>query len=509
MIRISPQIQFQKKLLSSIQPALYLLWGITLMILAIIPVLIYKSRTWPLLWDAAVFHYMAWLITEGAVPYRDIFDVQFPGTYIVHLFIINLFGGGDVAWRVFDLSCLVIIDALIILFCRPFGKLAVFIGVALFSAFHLYNGPLYTGQRDYYLIMFIIAGMYFVARHIENSKFKPHLLVVGGVFLGAAVSIKPYAGLLCLVLLAIVFFFAVRGGLKWLKPLILFTVSASLVPGLLMLWLWVIGGLQPFFDILFNYLLPFYSKFTFQPFTETVLRSFSGFPSFEIIIVATIALVNIVINKELRPRRMLLLTGMLYGFFHFIFQGRNSYQLYPFVFFAFLIVASWSHDITRKIPGLLKCIMFLILLHCCLLALYRSSSTLVAPPLFHITNSKCKENLVQDLHGRVSSGDTVQVMDTISGGIYALYAMRYKQPTRFLYDAPFFHDRESDYIQNLRNEFLHDLKTRPPLYFVLSKRSWPINGYERLDTFPELREWLSENYILDIERGGYRLYRVK
>ena len=97
-----------------------------------------KSRSWRLLWDAAVFHYLAWLITEGVVPYRDIFDIQFPGTYIVHILIIKLLGGSDGAWRIFDLSCLVIIDGLILLFCRPFGRLTAWLGVALFSSFHLF-----------------------------------------------------------------------------------------------------------------------------------------------------------------------------------------------------------------------------------------------------------------------------------------------------------------------------------------------------------------------------------
>ena len=121
----------------------------------------------------------------------------------------------------------------------------------------------------------------------------------------------------------------------------------------------------------------------------------------------------------------------------------------------------------------------------------------------------CKEQLVADLTGRVSGDETVQVMDFASGNIHALYTLRYKQPTRFLYDLHFFHDIDAPYIQKLREEFLQDLKNRTPMYFVLSSVSWPISGYERLDVFPELADWLSEYYVLESENSCYRLYRYR
>ena len=48
-------------------------------------------------------HYIAWRISEGAVPYRDLFDMNFPGVYLLHLAALKLFGAGDVGWRAFDL----------------------------------------------------------------------------------------------------------------------------------------------------------------------------------------------------------------------------------------------------------------------------------------------------------------------------------------------------------------------------------------------------------------------
>ena len=51
-------------------------------------------------------HYIAWLIAQGAVPYRDAFDMNLPGVYLLHLAVLQVGGPGDLAWRLFDLGWL-------------------------------------------------------------------------------------------------------------------------------------------------------------------------------------------------------------------------------------------------------------------------------------------------------------------------------------------------------------------------------------------------------------------
>ncbi|MEK7387507.1 MAG: hypothetical protein AABZ83_13790, partial [candidate division NC10 bacterium] len=52
---------------------------------ALAAALAWRSRGWPLVHDAPILHYIAWRIGEGAAPYRDLFDMNFPGVYLVHL----------------------------------------------------------------------------------------------------------------------------------------------------------------------------------------------------------------------------------------------------------------------------------------------------------------------------------------------------------------------------------------------------------------------------------------
>lgn len=471
-------------------------------------VVAYMSRTWGIVWDAAVSHYVAWLISQGSVPYRDIFDFQFPGTYFIHFFVIQFIGGADIHWRLFDLSCLVVINIFIVLYCRPFGRLSGWVGVALFSAFHLYNGPLYIGQRDYLVLVFTLPALYCLVRRMERGMGVA-LIAGGGLLLGCAVSIKPYVVLLCFFLLVIFVTRAIRAGGSWFRDSVVLTASCSFVPVVLMLWLWRNDGLAPFLDILFNYSLPFFSKFVFQQFTQKQLISFLGIPYIEIATVAFVSLVFCFKLKEHRLRCFLPVVGMVYGFFHFYLQVRNSYQLYPLVLFMFLCIASWTSALRRSYPAVLKCTMALVLAHVCLLALYRTSICLIDPPAFHITKFKSTQMLKADLKDKVGRDQTVQVMDFLSGMVHGLYELELRQPTRFLFDLQFFHDIDQPYIQSLRLEFLKALREDPPAFFVLSTLSWPIPGYERLDAFPELAAWLSAYYRIETENDYYRIYRYE
>src|SRR5262249_34025723 len=85
----------------------------------------------------------------------------------------------------------------------------------------------------------------------------------------------------------------------------------------------------------------------------------------------------------------------------------------------------------------------------------------------------------------VLAGGTVQVLDTAEGGIHALLRLGVRQPSRFLYDFPFYNDVGHPYAQRLRAELMDALRTKPPVAVAVFERGWPAGGYERLAEFPE------------------------
>ena len=83
--------------------------------------LAWRSLGWPLIHDAPLMHYIAWVIGQGGVPYRDVFDMNLPGVYLIHAAVIGLLGRGDLAWRLFDLGWLAATGALLWAYARPLG----------------------------------------------------------------------------------------------------------------------------------------------------------------------------------------------------------------------------------------------------------------------------------------------------------------------------------------------------------------------------------------------------
>ncbi len=127
------------------------------------------SLGWPLIHDAPIMHYIAWRIGDGAVPYRDLFDMNFPGVYLLHLAVLRTLGAGDVAWRVFDLAWLTLTSLTIAALAAPWGRLAVIGGALFFAAYHLGGGAWQVGQRDFLLCPFLLLAALGVVRWVSAA----------------------------------------------------------------------------------------------------------------------------------------------------------------------------------------------------------------------------------------------------------------------------------------------------------------------------------------------------
>src|SRR5436190_18808294 len=179
-----------------------------------VALLAWRSRGWPLIHDVALMHYVAWRIGEGAIPYRDLFDMNQPGTYLIHLAVLRALGGGDLGWRLLDLGWLAATAGAIALFAAPWGALASAAAALLFATYHLAGGAWQAGQRDFLLCVFLIAGALGVTRWLESAAGARArvALLCGGLALGAAMTIKPHAIALAAALAMLVVLAAWRAG---------------------------------------------------------------------------------------------------------------------------------------------------------------------------------------------------------------------------------------------------------------------------------------------------------
>ncbi len=444
-------------------------------------------------------HYIAWRIGDGAVPYRDVFDMNFPGVYLIHLGVLRTLGAGDAGWRAFDLGWLALTAALVATLAAPWGRLAAGAGALTFAAYHLGGGAWQAGQRDFLLCPFLLAAALGVARWGERRDWAT--LAVGGVALGAGATIKPHVLIfaLALVLLLLLAPGQPRSG-RWMAAGVL-AAAGAVVPLAVVAWLAWNGALEPWRRIVVEYLIPFYSRLA-RPAVWTVYR-WSLWPAIAGALLLSVG--HALAASRFTFRHAVVTAGVGYGLLHYVGQSKGwEYHLYPLAAFASVLVFAELEAVLRErrfavaVPLLASVAALVVLLG--------STGAITVDATWIWDKERTVRLLTEDLQQRVRPGDTVQVLDTTDGGIHALLRLGVAEPTRFIYDFHFFHDTEQPAIRALRAEFATALDRRPPRYIVVMRHGWPIGGYERLEGFTELTDRLVARYVVDADRPHYRIY---
>jgi hypothetical protein len=455
------------------------------------------SLPWPLIHDTPIMHYIAWRISQGAVPYRDLFDMNFPGVYLVHLLVLKTLGAGDAAWRLFDLLWLTLASFLVGALARPWGRLAAVGGALFFAAYHLGGGAWQAGQRDFLLCPFLLAGALGVMRWRERGE--GWALWLAGLALGAGVTVKPHATLFALALVVLVFVTVRADGSRWRAPAML-AGGLVLAPLAIVWWLSTIGALAAWRDIVVDYLVPLYSRLG-RSASWTVYR-WPLWPA--IASTLTLSIGHALASRRLTFRHAVAIVGLGYGLLHYVGQGKGwEYHLYPLAAFAAVLLFSEVAAVLRARPVAVG--VPLIAGLTILVAMLGRTGAVSAEADWIWDKERQVRLLTEDLGARLREGDRVQVLDTTEGGVHALLRLGVVEPTRFLYDFHFFHDTGQPEIRALRAEFMAGLDLSPPRFIVLFRRGWPRGSEERIADFPELARRLREDYV-EIPRPAYVLY---
>jgi hypothetical protein len=461
-------------------------------------VLAWRSRGWPLIHDAPLMHYIAWRISEGAVPYRDLFDMNFPGVYLLHLGALTLFGAGDAGWRAFDLTWLAGTALAAAALAAPWGRLAATGAGLFFAAYHLAAGAWQTGQRDFLLCPFLLLAALAVARWAERPDARSSL-AWGGLALGAGITVKPHAGMFAAALLVLIAVVARGSGRDAWASLAIFA-AALVVPCLAVVaWLAWVGALPAWYDIVARYLVPLYSRLG-RPDHWTFYRWHLWIP---LMAGVALSLGSVLASRRFAARHAVVAVGLGYGLAHFTYQGKGwEYHLYPLAVFAAVALFAETPRLLEAWRPLAVPLLACIVASATMLGIKGVEASDAA---WIAAKARRVDAVVAELDGRVGPADFVQVLDTTEAGIHALLRLHAVEPTRFLYDFHFYHDVQTPTIQRLRGEFLAGFDAHPPRFVVLFERGWPAGGYERVDGFAGLRARLSA-YRVDRRGDGYIVY---
>ena len=461
--------------------------------------LLWTSLPWPLIHDAPILHYIAWRIGQGAVPYRDLFDMNQPGVYLIHMGVLKILGDGDRAWRLFDVASLAVAAAVLAWLAAPWGRIAAVGGSLCFALYHLADGAWQAGQRDFLICPFLLAAAVGLARWLEaGGKGARASLGASGLTLGAAMTIKPHVALLA------VGFSVVVVAVAWRAPvnaLAIYLSMLALAPVTMLVWLARLGALGAWRDVVVDYLVPLYARLG-QP----AHWAFHRWHVWIAIAAAVgLSLASTLWHGRFTARHGVATLGLGYGLAHFFGQGKGwEYHLYPLAAFAAVLAFS-EVDAVLRARRLVPAVSLLAAL-VAVAGLLGQKGAEAADAGWIRDKERLVRLLVSDLGAHIRPGDTVQVLDTTGGGIHALLRLHTGEPTRFLYDFHFFHDTDRPVIRQLRAEFVRDLAAHPPRFVVVFERGWPAGRYERVETFSELARWLRDSYTIRERRDGYVIF---
>lgn len=474
------------------------------------------SLQWPIAHDEAPLFYEAFLMrAEGLIPYRDLFDFQMPGSFAAYYALGRLSGFNDFRIRILDLVILAVLLTITFFAARRFGKTPALTAALLFGLKYLQGGPSMSLQREYLLLVFIAFAVWISMRDVLTLKHRVTL----GLLFGLAAVIKPHAAIGLIPILL----FDITDLTKRLKLTLFNAATISTLPAAagflipisaMIAWLGFTGALTPFITIAVNY-WPLYSQINGAMEINTgvarlsfILNQLWRLGGHGLWLIPAFFGVYLHRNKQTYLLASLALCYAIYP----AFSGQFfPYHYIPFIYFIILL-ASLSFSTFDLQPSTfdfrlstIHLLSFLLIL-----ALIRPSSVFTRQlnhqPISTSTNRA--EEISRFLEMNLQAGDTVQPLDWTGGTLLAMLETRARIATPYIFDFYFYHHVSNPYIQELRADFINDLRIASPRFIVevvAIDKPW-ITGADTSREFPELRTFLNENYSVTIHKDDYLIY---
>ncbi len=471
------------------------------------------STRWQIAHDEAPLLYEAFLMrADGLVPYRDLFDFQMPGSFIAYFALGSLSGFNAFRLRFLDLLILTAILTVTYFALKRFGKAPALAAALLFGLEYLQGGPSMSLQREYLLLVFLAPALYISFL----DEMTPRLRLTLGVLFGLSALIKPHAaiGLVPILLFDISDLFQrLKRALPNAALTSVFPVAVGfLVPILAVLaWLGLTGALTPFLNIALNY-WPLYSQINGQ------MEIISGAERTSLLLTQTLRLgghvlwlipaaIGVYFNQN-KKAWLLVTLAFCYALYPALSGQFFPYHYVPFTYFIILL-ASLTFDFRPStFPSFILHLSSFILIISLLLPSQTFIRQLQNKPISASTDRAVE--IANFLERKLKDGDTVQPLDWTGGSLLAMLETRARIATPYVFDFYFYHHVSNPYIQSLRADFMTDLQAATPRFIIEVidiDKPW-VSGLDTSREFPELRNFVDENYSIAIQKDDYTIYEI-
>ncbi len=460
---------------------------------------VFESRHWLLVGDAPLFHYILFLHHHGFTPYRDVVDLNLPGTYFIQATAIRMFGTGAPGWRAFDFLLLGIIGLADVSLCGG-KKFAALFAASIFALIHGRDGLIETGQRDLVMTALLLIAASSLVRIIRKADAAHRVLSgIAGLCIGIAAIIKPLAFVLLPAWLAVLW-------LEWRKQrafpprVTAFITTASLAAPLAALGMILHWHAFKAFAFIMGHLVPLHADMFRLPLKALISGCVSS-----VMLGILAAWLPLAWHEKtwLKAESAVLLIGFAFGILSFIIQGRGyPYHRYPSEAFLLLLAAQ---SFEAGLASNRRWIVFASSLGLAFGTLVIAPRSLMAIGSFTGTSDKygaALQHELQYLKRNQSLDHEAQCLDQAGGCITQLYNARVVQATGFIYDCYLFvpprnaADSKSQAIY--RKAFFDSFLAAMPKYLIVTSDECglrPVDfSYAKLRSWHLFSELLAQRY---------------
>ena len=204
--------------------------------------------------DSGVFLYTGWRITEGDLPYRDVWDHKPPVIFYINALGLLLTNGSR--WGVWIIECISLLVTAILgysLFTKLFDKQTAYINMILYiiSLHFLLNGGNITNE---YVLPLQMATLLMVLSYGKENKGKIYWVVMGVMAAIAFFTKQTAISLWLAILVYHTIDLIIKQNLKkWVTELIFFALGGGFVTASIVIYFWINGGLIDFINASFKY----------------------------------------------------------------------------------------------------------------------------------------------------------------------------------------------------------------------------------------------------------------
>jgi hypothetical protein len=465
---------------------------------------------WQWMWDTQVMHYIVLLLNHGKVPYKDIYDINMPGAYLTERWAIGIFGGGDLGWRLYEFTLLGSMTLAMIVIALPYDWLAGLFAGVLFSLQVGSMGPWQAAERDEVMTVLIFIGYAFLMLAVRKAR--PALMLLFGLAMGLAILIKPTVVPFALCMLLFPFFVLRKQGKSSTAFLLFALAGFAIALGILLDFLLPQHAFGPFFFIL-SKLVPYYSSLAHPTLWVLIRRSIPQ--AFRVYLPLALLLAIAGRSRESRCKEAdwtlnwemwAVRAGVLFGGISYFIQRKGyDYHRIALVCFGLLWIGleftaamkdrGWRRN--AGVAGMAFGVLFMVPFNAW--KVHGQHVVNAAVPVL-------EQDLVR-LGGDQLQGK-VQCLDLVGGCYSALYRLGLVQSTGFDGDLQFFGPDDGKVVPYYRKIFWDEIHQNPPIVILLSNEWYQESSYSfnKLNTWPEFRDYLNSAYRLQTTEGPFILY---